>query len=416
MKLFKILTVSLAVFSFVACKNENINNGPQKELTSVKISIQESSRATETGSTAENKITALEFYVFDGTTGEIPATGVSYHKIDSYTKITTLQVESGSKRFVVVANANIGALSAGDTFSTLQAKLSSAEFTANSTDGWNATAIPTIGFEMSGENTTTVVANTTNEITVFLNRLVSKINEPVFTAPSTTVNGDVEIDMPSVDIDELWGAGASETITNADMTFTYEGYAVVNGIAKSDILFKSSTSSSTAFSTTPWSMWSTAGKTYLISDFATTGYYYYNYTCDGDATPTATSGFLAAKAATPVFVYENAPTTITTTAGSGYDPAKIYSLIIKGTIKENVSNETTVRYWRINLMQDVTWLCHIRRNAVYKTTIDALKSCGYATPEEAEKKNPIIPIPGETYIDVRVEINPWEVILYSTPM
>lgn len=414
MKTINFLTLSLIAVAFVAC-SKDISNGPylsKKELASVKIAISTATRATETGSVAENKVSTLEFYVFDDVTGAIPATGASYHKINGYSTVTTLQVESGSMKFVVIANADLGPLTTGDTYSTLQAKLNSAEFTANSTDGWNATVIPTSGFEMSGESTTTIVPEITNNVTVNIDRLVSKINEPVFTAPSTVANGDVEINMPNVDIDELWGAGSSATITNADMTFTYEGYAIVNGIAKSDILFKSST----AFDAIPWTSWSSTGKAYLNSDFDTTGYYFYNYTSDGDATPTAESGFLAAKAATPVFVYENAPAIITTTAGDGYDPAKIYSLIIKGTIKENVGNETTVRYWRINLMQDDTWSCHIRRNAVYKTTIDSIKSCGYATPEEAEKTNPIVPIPGKTYVDVTVEINPWEVILYSTPM
>lgn len=405
MKTSKFLAFSLAALAFGACSNDNDadNGGSNKQQTqnaaTIEISVKNATvprSTTETGTAAERNISVLEFYVFnadgstDGTTSYLQKTYASGASVGT----TRLQISANSdgtatsKTIAIVANSNIGSVA---DYATLKAKLGTSVFTAEMTTlNHNARTVPSNGFEMSGESTFSAQIGTTSSVTVGISRLVSKFNMPLFETTATDFKA-----MPEADLEALFG----EATTNAEVDFTFNGYALVNGISKSDLYVATT--------------WDQATKTpYLNSEFETSGEYKNNYS--GLQTVGGTADWFLSASATeePVYVFENIPGTITVDGASGFNPKQTYAFIVKGTLAKGSVEK--IRYWRVNLIKDSEY--SIIRNAVYKLTVNSIKSIGYNTPKEAEESDPIIPLNDEAYVDVTVVVNNWEVISSSTEM
>ncbi len=201
---------------------------------------------SEDGTPAENRIKSLEFYVFDSD-GRIPdpevgrvsetVAGNGYLKISGENLSMThkIRVSAGKdKKFLVVANADLGVIRSGETFEALKARLSSGEFRA--TPGYNNTrTIPEAGLEMSGFNTVTIDdASNSNQVYITMKRLVSKINSPVVSA--------TELELKDIaQIQQIWGEETTVTL-NSKISFAFKGYAVVNGSQKSTVSFTGNSS------------------------------------------------------------------------------------------------------------------------------------------------------------------------------
>lgn len=417
MKLTTPSAIVLAALLLSACHrtcdidgNEPDNNG----RTVVNIILDRATkgattRDTNPGSTAESNISTLEFFIFDANGNRDALT--PYVVLNTYQYKTTINIaSSGNVRFVVVANASAGATI--PTYADLQARLATREFTAGETTlNHNARHVPAGGFEMSGETVASITAGSANhQVTVGIDRLVSKFDKPVFTSAASGF-----LHLSDADLKEVWGANT--TVTNADMTFACDGYALINGVNKSLLLHRRDWNNPpVATWEEEWISWydtnETAGNLkYLTSGYDATGEYTNNYSGQDNNR----SWFL--NDTDPVYVYENSPAIITTGVGKGYDARKVYAFIIKGTLTAHAglaAEETVTRYWRVNLISGSDY--HIYRNKSYGVTITSIKSAGHGTPERAEKNDPIVFMEGETYVDVTVAVNPWEVIVSSMEM
>lgn len=378
------------------------NEGNETTLVTVVlpdgIKFSPGSRASDEGEDNERKISWLEFFVFasDGTQDEV----TPYRKIEEFAEKTMLRIanNNGIVTFVVVANygtegsAGIGEMA---TYNDLLAELASREMTANLTPlNHNATVVPAHGFEMSGKNTAIIKKGShTNTVVIELDRVVSKFSEPEF-ATSDLVN------LPEECMNELWG----EVVDNSNITFEFEGYAFINGLNKTLLMNRDD-----------WGPWDEKWFDWLTTTGMSAGLKYIGAEFDDDDDFENTysgkdeddSWFIDG----PVYAYENVPAQITLHA-AGYDRDKVYAMIIKGSLTANENSMT--RYWRINLIKDSKYI--ILRNKHYKITVTSINSCGFRTPQEAVEDLPIVPIDGDTYVNVIVTINPWDVIESSTEM
>ncbi len=368
----------------------------------------------ENGEPAENVVSSLEFYVFDGLgnldpeVGRVGATpGNGYIKFTDGALSKQVIVGSGNRRFVALANINLGDLAAGTTFTAFQAKLADILFMATpGGDDHNSRTIPDIGFGMSGKQDATIDPNiSTNSVSIGLMRLVSKINEPTFASPMAITLSDIQLQA-------VWGTDTE--VTNDRLTFNPLGYVVINGISNSNVLFTGNAGGDdTKPKTIPWNTWSDADKEYRTSEFGPTGFYTNNY-----------SGYTAApdwflNFGTPgqdrVYVYENKPGTKTNLQGQdGFDPFNVYAFIIKGELVvdgDNTLNKT--RYWRVDLVHNDNY--HIMRNASYHINITGIASPGQPTPEDAEEGPEIIP-DNETSVIIDLIVRKWRINEYQQQM
>lgn len=409
MKKIILLAIPMIALLMGACSKENdgvVDKGDTEkgEPAYVTISLlSNTTRATEPGSAEENNISSAEFYVFDseGNPDAILGGGTGYHKVTSFTSTPTiLQVESGDdRRFVVIANSNIGPV--GNYYDLT--RLGQYTFTSGSTN--SPRDIPANGFEMSGDVVKTIVAHTTNVVYVDMKRTVSKFNAPDFT--------NAAINLKSDDITELWGANTA--ITNSNLSFTFDGYVLVNGRSDTDLFFIGNIEEVDSEPIdNPWDLWSPDGKTSINSAFNGSGDYSSVYS--GSDTDTG-EFFMTAADVERIFVYENMPEQkIDPDTGTvGWDPLSVYAFIVKGTLTPDNGDAAVTRYWRINLVYSGQNL-HIRRNLVYKTAITSINSPGYGTPEEAEEGGEIIPIEGDSLVEVYLQILDWEIFDYLTEM
>lgn len=381
---------------FAACTSDNdgvttpVVSG---EAATMEISIatvpglSRASSGTEDGSALESLVSSFEVYLFNAADGSVQ----DYKLVADGTKKAILSgVSGGSYTVSVVTNSvtPIGSVSQ----SVLYSKLGQHEFLANS--AYNATSLPATGPEMSGEATVLNAVEGTNPVTVNVKRLVSKFNAPTFVATALSSQASNE------ELAAILGDGA--TVSNT--SFTFNGYALVNGLNKSD-LFSQST-------------WSNSGKSYLNSTF-TNGLYTHNYSGNANG-----SWFIHDN--TPVYVYENRPTEVLGTTGTaiGYEPESVYAFIIEGTIYSSATTQSATRYWRVNLVKSTGTNTgnttiddyKVYRNGLYKVTINNINTVGYETPEEAEKQEELVPVDGAVNVEVTVEVSPWDVYESNTDM
>lgn len=410
MKKIILLAIPIIALLMGACSKENDGvddvNKESGEPAYVTISLLSSTtRATEPGSTPENNISSVEFYVFDSTgdPDTILGGGTGYHKVTSFTASPTiLQVESGSNRkFVVIANSDIGEVT---NYAELKAKLGQYTFTSGTIN--SPRVVPADGFEMSGEAVKTIVAHSTNVVYVNMKRTVSKFNAP-------NLSG-VTINLTADDITEIWGSSTAIT-SSSQLSFSFDGYVLINGRSDTDLFFiGNAEEDDTDPIDIPWDNWSETGKININSTFDATG----NYTSVYSGSNTTTGEFFMTAAEVPtIYVHENMPIGMIddATGTIGWDPITVYSFIIQGTLTPDNGEAAVTRYWRVNLVYSGQDL-HVRRNLVYKTSITALNSPGYGTPEEAENGGEIIPMEGDALVQVYLQILDWEIFDYSTEM
>lgn len=418
MKTSKLLAIALAALLFSACNNnDDIIDGNQSkgEGATVNIVLENgtkgiNTRETSPGTEEESHVSKMEIFIFDeqgNPDGKTP-----YLSFDTYRSKTTVNIANyGKIRIVVIANSSIGK-EVASTYAALQELLATQEFVADATTPkHNARTIPTEGFEMSGEQTITILGDSKeNTVTVGLDRLVSKFDKPVINSDEVGF-----FKLSDLELEAVWGKGTD--IANEDMKFTFDGYALINGVNKSLLLNRTDWNIATNIPPATWELkwaeWYAENKDGYALKHLNSGFGADEYT-NSYSGMQGESWFINDEK--PVFVYENSPEIIDINVGKGYDPKMVYAFIIKGTLTvgENEDEKTAVRYWRVNLIPESFY--HIYRNKSYAVTITSLKSGGYATPEEAEKNNSIVPMEDAIYMDMIVFVKPWGLVTSSTEM
>lgn len=439
-KLFFLTAATL--FALVGCnKEEGVQSKTPEfgDATSVQFTLRApKTRAqtgeTETGSAAENKVSSLEFYVFDSTGDildpKVGNEGLGYMLLEPEEGETleltqTIQVSSGNnKKIIVVANMGLGVPAEDDTYEDIIAKINSNKYDRSG----SARVIPETGFEMSGVAKFSAVAESAeNKASVEIGRLVGKIMAPTFDEFNGVVLTQEQINAVwGVITDPETGAETPKYEATANLAFLPGAkYVVINGIEQSTVRFVGSVLGSDGLShnykdveNVPWSTWETVtGRgSNLTSTFVAegeenagqyasvySGAYGDGFFLDGNATNNADR----------VYVFENKPREVSTPAITGYDATSAYALIIEGQLQIN-GGDTKTRYWRVNFTKDEAY--HSMRNVVYRTNINKISTPGYATPEEAEKSVPILPPMGDTFVDFTVSIADWDVSEISGEM
>ena len=447
-KLF--IIVAVALVGMASCSTE----GPSTEVKgsgNVEITLLDANAsatradlttnpdgAPVVGSAAENKISSIEMFGFDNTgenLDEETIDGDGYISMDIANTVAfpyKTQVKMGageSKDIIVVANANIGEPEEGDTFDDIMGKIHTALL--NNT---NSTVVPTDGFVMTGYVLDAeVTEGNNNKIAVAMDRVVARIEYP-------TAAAAVVVTLDADELKEVYGEEATAVDLGA-VSFTLDGFAVINGLSKSSIGFVGNKvyegeNDETVYSVydkplhSPgideedefeWDLWeesvtedgvktegaavtargprSTTNANSLMADGI-----------PGAATEWtgAYSGNAFLTSATPaVYVYENKPDWIITEGLAGYDTDGIIALIVKGTLTpaNTAEYDAETRYWRVNVRAQNAY--HVLRNSSYHTAINTIITPGYKTPQEAEEEKPIIPIDGEISAEFTISINPW---------
>jgi hypothetical protein len=372
----------------------------------------------EVGSPAENKVSSIEIYVFNpdgsidtktGVTGTNPGNGyftATDLSTDATLKFTVIMNSGGDKKLVAVANMGLGALDPGEDYDDLKAKLSTGAFKASANEH-NSRTIPANGFEMSGEIVADI-ASAVNSVSIPISRLVSKINAPKFT---DTNNVNTAVALTQNQKEELWGTGA----VIPDVTFRPIGYALVNGITKSSVLFNGrlADNDDTSPRSKPWGDWTWTDKSYLNSSFTSKGKYTNTYSGPSDSDDWFLAHDGSAEGEDCVYVYENKPKTITVNTQTGFDPLNVYAFVIKGElVVEGDNSKNKVRYWRVDLVRNDAY--HILRNNSYYVYIKTIVTIGFETEEEAEKDPDIIT--DETSAEIQLVVNEWRTNQTETDM
>lgn len=397
MKLFNYYLCIAAGFVLMACGNNepneltNSGNTPLPEGTAnISVTIKGSNFTRLDGNPidgtpAENKISKLEFYVFESD-GERD-TERSYVPIADYAggKINFAVNAGLNKKVVVAANMNLGEM-ATKNYAEVKKTISDLEL-----DNTNSRVIPTSGIPMSGEGTVDVVQDVLdNKITIEISRLFAKVFKPA-------VINNVPVDIDMDELKEIFGDEIDQ-----QPVFKLDSYALINGIDNSDAFDNMST-------------WDRTGRQYLLSGFTAdvnanlnlaysglegTG----NYWLSGEEDESEY-----------VFAYENVPLPKTVNGVSGFDRNTVYAFLIKGSLEYDQTEED--RYWRVNLIRDDMY--KIYRNTVYKVTINKITTAGYATAKEAEEDNNnghVVPGEDQTGILATIEVAKWNLKTQETDM
>jgi hypothetical protein len=370
----------------------------------------------EDGTQAENTVSVIEIYAFDDqgvADTKVGNNGYFSAKIPAGTTATTFRytviMSSGNKKKLVAAvNMNLGALATGQTYANLKDKLSNAEFKAPGATGNNARIVPTNGFEMSGEIEADIVSGTVNSVRIPVSRLVSKINAPKF---KSIGNVKTTVSLTDKEKEMLWGTGANAYT----ITFKELGYAVINGINKSNILFSgrlADNDDTNPKGNKPWVDWKWDGKSYLNSSFDPSG----NYTNTYSGQSNSGGWFLTVGGAPStddcVYVYENKPKTVSVNNQNGFDPKSVCAFILKGELvvngdTNNANGLNKIHYWRVDLVRSDN--SHILRNNSYHVYIKTITSTGFPTEKEAEEDPDIVPDADDTSAQVEIVVNRWRV-------
>ncbi len=442
MKTMKQLTIVMCAMAMFACAKEGPKNGTKQagEPCDVYLTINTvSSRGItdnfEDGTNDENKVTMLEFYVFDEATGAPDTETNATAGQEGYVKINTsanalthkIKMTGGDKIIVAVINMDLG-VPATNTYAGLKAAMAKWVYYCNTTDGYNArTENRTLGFEMTGEKAFSIESGSVNNsISVDVARTSSRINAPAF---NTTAADFINL-LPE-HFDEIWGADVAN-IQGKSIEFVNEGYVVINGRSNSSAFFTGNTDCNDREITTTvvagitynkpnWPLWSADSKITRNSAFDANGFYTNTYSGKGTADDWFLDGSIDGEHR--VYVFENKPATKTQIVGgstiTGYDPASTYALIVKGTFvidgdDTDANGLNRTRYWRVNLTRDDDY--HVFRNASYAITINKISTPGEGTPKDAEEGDPIIPGKDETTLDVTINVNKWRLNEYNTDM
>lgn len=398
-KIFKNLAFFTALVAVASScqKNEIIDDSDVVNegdaIAVIELSNLKTYGPTSPSTEPENRLTSIEFYVFDDV-GQPDATR-SYYKPATVSQTVSFAVASGNnKKFVVVANMDLGDLTTLGVpdYNGFRAVLANKVLDNNT-----STYIAPGQFIMSGETVADVVLDKAdNRVQISLARLVSKIKSP-------EVLSTVVIDLPATDIEELWGPGT--TVTNSDITFELNGFGIVNGLDKSSVLF---TGNAAGDDSQTWDTWSHTGKTYYASTFDPVTHDFTSLYSGFE------SGSWLRGSNEVVYVYENEPVDDGNTGMPGFTKESVYAAIIKGTFKDG-SGSSIERYWRINYIKEDNYKTF--RNSVYEATITSVISKGYENPEEAEEDSengPNIPDNKQTGVLVSIDVLDWSLKAFDT--
>ena len=235
------------------------------------LKTQESTRASQPGTTAENNVSVLEIYIFNpGGTVLDPKVGAEGANTQGYVSFTSpefkaatgtdgrfrtqIEMSAGdSKDVLVVANASLGTPAAIVTALIAQdpTKYSSVT-TANLTlaqimelvvtkqlSNTNSREVPSTGIVMSGINldADVIEAKDNNVVEIDIYRRVARIEAPIVNPNSPVTVSFDQKDYDKVFQPTLLPSDPSyvkiETIDLSKMAFNLTGYAVVSGLPKS---------------------------------------------------------------------------------------------------------------------------------------------------------------------------------------
>lgn len=447
MKKIQTLTIAAAVLAMTGCIKEtiidpNTPDGQFGEATMVDFTLTAPALTRgvtgdkEAASNDENRITMLEFYVFDETGNVLdPAVKAGDGAPEGYFKVVPAQGQTSvplvqkfkvsastngqPKKMIVVANTDLGPTAdAMNTYDEVRSALSKKEMLKSTDPANNVRAIPQAGLEMSGSTAAVITAGRgDNAVTISITRLVNKINQPIFDGDkATTAIEPVAVVLTQEEANAVWGfTDATQTtpkvdVATASIAFESTGYVLINGLSRSNVGFTGNASGNykePQITASVWDTWSTTGKVYQASEFDADNNYTNVYSGKYG------QGFFLDGSAGPVYAFENKPRTITMNNLSGYDADQVYSFVIEGKLTAN-GTLTETRFWRVNLTKDNNY--HMMRNMVYKTFITAVNTPGYKTAKDAEDSIDVVPEPGETAMQVTVDIAQWDVNEYATEM
>jgi len=257
-------------------------------------------------------------------------------------------------------------------------------------------SVPQNGIPMAGEmDGVDVEEESIQRVEIAISRLYGRFNAP--TDNNARVNLEPKEEAKLI---ELW---EGRPIVG-DLKFDLNGYVVVNGLKKSFAFPNYGV-------TDEFAQWD--------ENVWTIGADVHNYTrsqYNNKQLGTVYSGnnFLTDK---PVYVFENSPHRTEENELIGFAPETVYAFIIEAELYDdgNPAN-TATRYWRINVSNtaEKATVYKILRNAIYNVDIKNVKTIGYATPEDAEEENKIIPEPGQEGIEAYISVADWRVFNEGT--
>ena len=396
MKIKNLLAVSMAAFVLLSCNDsDNGLSEPavqgKKAAITVNIKGNADTRALSgevAGSTDENAIKSLEFFVFNA-----DGSYQKYFKPEALASNNqyTFLVDAGNLTILTAVNQNLGEPSPAP--SLLADFKKSSLYKDLVLDGSNSRAdiSTSTGFAMAAEGTINVVEGETNTLNLTVRRLLSKIEAP-------KVDPSSQITAPKADLLEILGLGTSGTVPE-DLIWTFDGYMFINGINQSRAFEYNDLEN--------WVRFETASnfKTTFSINGETVETVYSTKNDDADETK---NGFLPVTYEKPVYVYENVPTILQGGNGSAatvFDKDEVVAFIIQGTFSGTGVSGVT-RYWRVNLLKDDAW--KIYRNSIYRVTMKDIKTVGWATPKDAEEEGPVVS-PEESSISINIEVAKWDV-------
>ncbi|MCC8174059.1 MAG: fimbria major subunit [Odoribacter sp.] len=402
MKKLNLLISALVILMFTSCDKKDsvkIETGSgEPVLATFKITAPEGRAVSgsEDGTADENKISVIEFYMFDANGDRDEKTSAydySYHKYEGTASEISFLVKSGvNKKILVAVNTDLGA-NEGLNYDAVE-KLLEQTLLTNA----NSQQIEAGKFVMSGKKVATIEENRTdNEVSISIARLVSKVEPP-------KLNDDFEVTIPNQDLQTVF---ADSTVTNANIEFAMTGYALINGYNTSYVYTYYNAEDKEY---TDWDMW-TPGGTYQKTTFDA---------ANNNDIAIAYSGVQANSpwlSSANVFVYENQPsdTTDTATGIEGFVKDEVYAFLVRGTLTNTINSQSVVRYWRVNLIRDDNY--KMFRNTIYRVTLDEVSSIGYGTAKEAEEDQDnggIVPRNDQTGIQASIDIVPWNVRTQNT--
>ena len=417
MKNTKIFAAALiAALGFTACAKdggEKIDNGANG-VGSVTITVgkatetraEGSSTTTEPSTGVENEVNMIEFFSFDA--GAPTTTGAYFRKnTNTIAGATTFLVTAGDISFLAVVNGSLFAdKDAYDAYlggkNLADIKKLVADLALTSATSQTAPVTGT-GFVMAAEATAvTVTAGETNNLSMGLNRVLSKVMAPALKAGT---GGSVESSLmaDAQAMQTLFGVDIDGSDTVEEIEWVYDGYVVINGIKNSY-----------NFRYTGWTGWTAP---FVAPDLAANWNKTTYVAADGKdiatayAVGAAADKFILPSNTLPVYVYENRPTRAQATPGSAtvFAQDEVTAFLIKGHFVAKVNNTagtvSPTRYWRVNLLKADAW--DVYRNSVYRLFMDEVKTIGWGTPKEAEEDGPIVD-PAESSISIDLVINNWD--------
>ncbi|MDR0892679.1 MAG: hypothetical protein LBN24_08695 [Mediterranea sp.] len=418
---YKALALLMAGAAVAACTNDEKNvsipatSGDEASVTFQLANAPRSTRATDQGTAAERTLSNLQVFVFNGDgSRDTKSPFVNIPTISSSNSYTLPVNVGNGKRVLVVANTSLDSIKNSATDGDY-ANLEKVEKTLAQTvmDKSNSLVVPTKGFAMSGlSDTWSVSEGRSVNVPISIARFVSKVLAPQVVTGTTAVDFS---SLPQDSIDAMFGAGSGLTPTDK-YTFTLSGYAVINGLQKSDVYDDATMSTYVQASyfndaVTP------AIDLYDKATFDAQGNFTSNYSGANGASWFQTNA--------PVYVYENKPVRKLVNGTEQSVASTVYAYIIQGrvhgtNVAGTINSDSSPRYWRANFIAgDGTTVPYfsVPRNQIFTMTVGTITTAGYGTPQgAAEGPGPYVPDPKNANVDFIISVTGWNVLSETTQM